>query len=594
MTIVVTGLSIRGSRSTWLPSNEAGASSRHLLDDVTGTFASGALTLVIGASGAGKSTLLRAVAGLLPPEAGTVHVDGQPVYRGRKPTREALLQMSYVAQFPEEQLFAGTVKGEVRYSLRPYRLDASEESRRIEAALKAGGIPLALSQASPLTLSGGQKRRLATASSIAPNAPWLIMDEPTAGLDAAAIHRLLSLFAGWKASEQMAGDGDLNNPTPRGGIVIATHHIGPLLRYADSIWMLKNGRLEGIHSVSDVFANPDLLVELGVGVPEELRLMEELRKQGIAVSGIPNAKELATAMLASGRISPVNQQASRFMPAKSPNPSTAQVGHTIVGSSFPVATPEETQASSGSVVDPRAKWWFFACLTVGLFVQNSWLGLGVFALLLVLVIRFVHFRIQSLVRTLSPILWLMGFSVLLSGLTVTFQPSHALSVSVDWLHAETTLRGVCEFALAIGVGGLIPATMTRLEMKKGLELSLGRLSRIGVPVEAVSLSLTLILRFLPLLRQEVSRFSAIASSRAKVPTKPGRLRPSSLPSAVIPLVLSMLRLGEDFASALEARGLRNFRSRGRKPISSRLNRQSVSVILSGGLLFLGLFSLRFL
>jgi len=128
---------------------------------------------VLGRNGAGKSTLGLCVAGLLPLKKGRRHGPAG----------------GYAFQHPENQLVAGSVREELMVAL-PDRMNADEKAARVAAALESWRLA-ELANRHPFELSQGQKRRLALASlTIADRWPLLVLDEPTAGLDAAGVDHL--------------------------------------------------------------------------------------------------------------------------------------------------------------------------------------------------------------------------------------------------------------------------------------------------------------------------------------------------------------------------------------------------------------------
>lgn len=96
MEIELTNIRIEASES----------SKRALLEDVSVQLNSGEITLLLGCTGSGKTTLLQTLAGLRPPDAGSITLDGTPLWKEGKVPQSILLQMGLLFQFPEQQLFA--------------------------------------------------------------------------------------------------------------------------------------------------------------------------------------------------------------------------------------------------------------------------------------------------------------------------------------------------------------------------------------------------------------------------------------------------------------------------------------------------------
>ena len=158
----------------------------------------GGTLILTGPNGAGKSTLLRLLAGLLPPAAGRLLWNGQDALADPTAHAERLAFLGH-----RDAVKPGlTVAENLRFAARIGGFDAN-------AALRA----VALDPLAPLParmLSAGQSRRLALARVVLSPAPLWLLDEPTLGLDAAAISRLAALFAAHRA---------------RGGIIVAATHL---------------------------------------------------------------------------------------------------------------------------------------------------------------------------------------------------------------------------------------------------------------------------------------------------------------------------------------------------------------------------------
>ena len=158
------------------------------------TVARGETVALIGRNGTGKSTLARMICALGKPQSGSVTVNGIDVaHAGKRERRELRRHVGYVMQHPERQLFADTVREDVAYGPRNQGLPAAEVESRVDAALDLLGIAH-LADRSPFDLSGGQQRLAAIAGVIACRPDILVMDEPTASLDAAASARIRELI----------------------------------------------------------------------------------------------------------------------------------------------------------------------------------------------------------------------------------------------------------------------------------------------------------------------------------------------------------------------------------------------------------------
>ena len=149
------------------------------------TLERGVSTCIVGANGAGKSTFALTLAGLLPPLAGTVEVETSDGTRGDPhewSSKQLLGRMSMVFQEPEYQFLAATVAEELAIGPRAAGMSEAEIAPLVDEHLEALGLTK-LARANPMTLSGGEKRRLSVATALISAPELLILDEPTFGQD---------------------------------------------------------------------------------------------------------------------------------------------------------------------------------------------------------------------------------------------------------------------------------------------------------------------------------------------------------------------------------------------------------------------------
>ena len=149
------------------------------------TLERGVSTCIVGANGAGKSTFALTLAGLLKPIAGTVEVETSDGTRGDPhewSSKQLLGRMSMVFQEPEYQFLASTVAEELAIGPRAVGMSEEEITPLVEEHMEALGLTK-LARANPMTLSGGEKRRLSVATALISAPELLILDEPTFGQD---------------------------------------------------------------------------------------------------------------------------------------------------------------------------------------------------------------------------------------------------------------------------------------------------------------------------------------------------------------------------------------------------------------------------
>lgn len=556
-----------------------------ILKDISCTFAAGTVTLLVGKTGSGKSTFLHALAGLVPLSAGTVTCGGLALAKERT---------GIVFQYPERQLFAPTVRQEFRYSLRPLSLSKREMEERTREALGLLGLPEHILDEPVLALSEGWKRRTALATTLAARPEWLLLDEPSAGIDPQGLQPLLDVIAAHKRKAD-------------GGVIIATHDLDAFLPVADKLLVLDGGRLKAELAPAELWRNPRPLLAARVGLPSAIRISMALKEQGIVVADCPfdpeqvaeaihrwlrqpaaipanEAEEDVSAVLVSGN--PISADVMSDAPVSSASdPLSADDGNAA-------AAHAETALPMAERLHPVAKWLFYLLTSIGILAQTDWFGTVVALLFTLACIRLSGVSWRTLCKPVKPFAVFILISFALSGLTVAFaadSPGTAgafFSFSSAW----RTVRHLGVFLLVTMLGILLAATTGQRKMQQGLEQILSWGTRLRLPAAALAFSASMLLRFIPLLGKEIERMSLIVRARGKADVKPGTIRLRDARVFFIPLLLSMMKSAEDMALALEARGY-SFQRGGRAPAQHPpLTRMDWAFAASGAVL-LGIFIL---
>lgn len=254
----IESVELRGVRFAY----EAGA--LPALDGVDLRLEAGRRVAVVGSVGCGKTTLLRVAAGLLTPQQGELRVNGRPLAQLKLADYRA--HSGWVPQ--ESVLFSETVADNVSFG-RPLdvrRVEEALEMARVLEEMRAlpGGLGEVLGQRG-LTVSGGQKQRLAIARALAGGPDLLLMDDCTSALDA---QNERAFWDSFKARY------------PRAACLIVTHRIATA-READEIYVLDGGRVAGRGTHA----------ELAADCEEYRRLLsrEELALAAAEADGAPEA-----------------------------------------------------------------------------------------------------------------------------------------------------------------------------------------------------------------------------------------------------------------------------------------------------------------
>lgn len=229
------------------------------LTDIDLDLERGELVLIAGSTGSGKSTLLRLLSGLLEATSGTVSVDGVPLL-----AREARGRVAIVFQNPEAQFFAETILADVAFG--PRNLGADDPERAARSALEAVGLDVGrFAGRSPFTVSGGEARRVAIAGALAMGAPYLLLDEPTAGLDGAGRKGVRAVIEAERV---------------RAGIAVVTHDPEEFLDLADRIVVLQGGERVFEGAPSSLLDAATAYERTGLMLPDVLRAQLRGRLHG--------------------------------------------------------------------------------------------------------------------------------------------------------------------------------------------------------------------------------------------------------------------------------------------------------------------------
>ncbi|MDR1965279.1 MAG: ATP-binding cassette domain-containing protein [Synergistaceae bacterium] len=252
------------------------------LDGVSLVVERGEWLSIVGHTGSGKSTLAQHLNLLLSPQSGTVSVDGELVQIGTKAARGLRRKVGLVFQYPESQFFAETVRDEIEFAPSNWGVKGDDLKSCVDEAVSASGLDPALLAANPFALSGGQRRRAAIASVLAMRPEYLVLDEPTAGLDAAGIRDLTGMLS------------DLRE---RGmAVVQVTHDLGVALERSDRVLALERGRAVAEGTPEEIASYLAENPVKGLLLPPCASFAHRLRSRGINVPLTSGAAAIAEAV----------------------------------------------------------------------------------------------------------------------------------------------------------------------------------------------------------------------------------------------------------------------------------------------------------
>ena len=211
---------------------EGSPTESHALQDICLTVNEGEFLGIVGHTGSGKSTLIQHLNGLLKPNRGDVLVDGLNINQkeAKGKLKELRMKVGIVFQYPEYQLFEETVEQDIAFGPRNLGLNDAEIRQRVQDAMALLKLDYAsLRKQSPFDLSGGQKRKVAIAGVLAMQPKYLVLDEPTAGLDPKGRKEFLEEIAALHRKGMT--------------IVMVSHSMDDVARYAQRMVVLDHGQI---------------------------------------------------------------------------------------------------------------------------------------------------------------------------------------------------------------------------------------------------------------------------------------------------------------------------------------------------------------
>ncbi len=215
---------------------------RDVLKGVNMGLRKGEVAILLGKNGAGKSTLLMHLNGLLKPKKGEIIVDGKKISYDRKSLSQLRRLVGFVFQNPDDQIVAPTVWQDIVFGPENIGARDDEKVKKIMERLGLEGYEGRLCS----SLSGGEKKRVAIAGVLAMEPDYIVMDEPTAGVDGIGLKEIAEIVRNLKENGK--------------GVVISTHDLDFAKAIGDRFMILDDGRI----IYDDVFVDYSLAERCGI------------------------------------------------------------------------------------------------------------------------------------------------------------------------------------------------------------------------------------------------------------------------------------------------------------------------------------------
>lgn len=478
-----------------------------VLHDVSFTVPAGSVTLVAGASGAGKTTLACAVAGLVDVQAGTIVVNGEAPAPGR---------VAIAFQDPEDQLFLETVGAELAFA--PRNLDFDEACVQEEVARAASLLGIEeLLERDPFALSGGQARRVALASILTAAPRALVLDEPTAGLDApgrSALHRLV---------RNLAASG-----MP---IIVISHDLEEWLDTCDRVALMRAGSIVWEGDPASLEEDLSAFERAGIDPPESYELAQACK----ALLGAPcDVKVVDAAVVLPGASSAQGQAFGAAVPARKDAPA-----------STPLAT-----------LDARVKVILLLAATIAVFASGAPWALAVWLLCALAVARLSGMQAGATLHSLKPMLVLFSIVVAVNFVSLdgTAEIMVATPVGFSPAGAVRAATAIARIVALVLLALSVSASTTPTQLADAFVRLMSPLATLGVPVGDIGLTLSMALRFIPLVSSEAERIRRAQAARGVDFEGGGVMRRVRAWAFVItPLVVGLFRRADRIAQSMDAR-----------------------------------------
>ena len=525
-----------------------------VLNDISLSIPSGRVTLIAGRSGAGKTTLACLAAGLTKAQSGSVLLGGTAPVPG---------EVALAFQNPEQQLFLETVERELAFAPRNLGCSEDEVARRVSDAASQLEIKELL-PSDPFCLSGGQARRVALASTLTLSPRAVVLDEPTAGLDAparAALHRLV---------QDLACKG-----LP---VLVVSHDLEEWLAIADQVVLLADGTIAWQGTPGALASDIDAFARAGLEPPESWQLRELLaqaeKRDSAGVNGATSAKTATRDQEAGAARGPegVEAQEPRATAARDSKSTAAQGPKAAVARALKGAATQEPSSHGLGVaakpsrkdtagrgledVDARVKVTLLLVATAALFAARAPWTLAMWAMLCLLVLRASGIGGKAVARALKPVALLFAFIVCANLVSCDGSADVAIAggVGISTVGAARAATAVARIIMLVCLALSVATSTTPTKLAHACTSLMRPLGHFGVPIEDVGLVLSMALRFIPVVSEEAGRIRLAQRARGVNFDEGSVLRRVRAWAAVLtPLVVGLFRRADRVAESMDAR-----------------------------------------
>lgn len=555
------------------------------LDGATVTAAPGRVLLVAGRSGSGKSTLAGVLAGVLETDAGEARLGDSPV----RPGMVGLCQ-----QRAENQLFCDTVLDDVAFGPRNLGAATDEADARAREALRSLGVDEVLWGRSPFALSGGQRRRVALAGVVAMRPGAYVLDEPTNGLDAEGRDQLHAVVRRLAAAGAAA--------------VVISHDVGEWLRVVDDVVLLASGCVAWHGPATQLRGDTAPFAAAGMQPPLEVAILAHLSDRAPAPAVSPTfqsagqAPDVAMHPSSSTQVSPViisklakNGQLTDKNETNAKQGSRVETGGRVEmdghGETAGHGAASTARARRSPLLgayraaetplhhlDARVKLACLLAVTVALFAASSPVALAAMAAAVLAAAHLGGLSARELAQGLRPTAVILAFSLLANAFVADGTASLTLvgPLGISYPGLARGALAVGRIAVLVFAALVLSATTSSTAVADALTSLMAPLSRLGVPVGDIAMTVSIALRFIPLTAEELVRIRDAQRARG-VDFAQGSVsaRVRRWLSVLAPLVVALFRRADDLAQAMAERC---YRGRGRTRLTRPMRPSDLLVL----------------